>query len=482
MIMNRDEVLRMILSKNITPAEFDFNKLSAPPIEYFLSYEDISRLIYLANNPRFSAKIDYKYSEIDKIMRARGFELLGRGTNRVVYKYLENNTICMKIAVDHIGASDNPREFINQEYLKPFVSKVFHVDPTGTVAVCERVHGIQTREEFLQYAPGIFDLIFKWFTGKYVVNDIGSKFFMNWGIRYSTGIPVLLDYPYFYELDIRKARCMAILDDGSFCGGDIDYDDGYNYLYCTKCGAKYRAIELAKDISSGAVRIIDKGDTKRMKITLKKNGEVFKEINVTPETKKIDEEYAKQQIRAKAVIKKVVEQEKEVDKATTAKNEEKSKVVPPQVRIKSTTGRVSIVINKPEISENKNKSGSFIPKDNNNRNKQHKKATKKISVNLNTGTAKIISASESNIHPQVKVKNSEGKAVVEEEIVKAAKIEPKLEDTKNDVVTEPVTTEEPKIENVTTTAEVIEPGPVVTAEEVESDEGENVINVSSAQV
>lgn len=442
--MNRDEVLRMMLSKNITPAEFEFDKLSAPPIQYFLSPDDLNRLIYLANSPRLSAKIDYKYEEIDKIMKARGFRKLGAGTNRVVYRYLENNTICLKIAVDHIGASDNPREFINQEYLKPFVSKVFSVDPTGTVAVCERVHGIQNREEFSQYAPGIFDLIYKWFTGKYVVNDIGSKFFMNWGIRYSTGIPVLLDYPYFYELDIRKAKCMSILDDGTICCGDIDYDDGYNILQCTKCGRKYRALELAKDVESGAVKIIGKGDQYRMKIKLLRNGELHKEIQVNPETKKIDVDYAAQQANAKVVVKKVLNEQREAQK--TVQPEEKSKVAAPQVKVKNTTGRVSIVINTTDEKGEPvkyNTEGTFIPKKSpapstvkvNKTSKKKNVVKKKISVNLNDGVSKY-SKTTSEPFPAVKVKVG-GKAFKEEELEK------KVEES---AVKEEVTVEAPVAE------------------------------------
>lgn len=434
--MNRDEVLRMMLSKNTTPAEFEFDKLTAPPVEYFLSPQDLNRLVYLANNPRLSAKIDYKYDEIDKIMKARGFKLLGRGTNRVVYRYLENNTICLKIAVDHIGASDNPHEFINQEYLKPFVSKVYSVDPTGTVAVCERVHGIQTREEFCQYAPGIFDLIYKWFTSKYVVNDIGSKFFMNWGIRYSTGIPVLLDYPYFYELDIHKAKCMSILDDGTICCGDIDYDDGYNQLQCTKCGREYRAIELAKDVESGAVKIIGKGDTQRMKITLKKNGKVYKEIQVNPETKKIDAQYASQQATAKVIVKSVLDQERKAQKTAPAEEEKKNKVAAPQVKLKSTTGRVSIVINKTNDNGEPvkyNTEGKFIPKHKSDQqNKANKKQTvvkKKITINPNA--EKFNYANNRIVNepfPQVKVKVN-GKAITEEPIIDE-KVEEPTVDTK----------------------------------------------------
>ena len=67
----RDELLRMMLSRNITPEEFNFDRLDAPPVEYFLSRQDIDDLIYLANSVKYSAKIEFKYKEIDRILKAR---------------------------------------------------------------------------------------------------------------------------------------------------------------------------------------------------------------------------------------------------------------------------------------------------------------------------------------------------------------------------------------------------------------------------
>ena len=53
----RDEILRTMLSKNVTPEEFNFDRMTAPPVEYFLSPQDIQDLIYLANSIKFNAKI-----------------------------------------------------------------------------------------------------------------------------------------------------------------------------------------------------------------------------------------------------------------------------------------------------------------------------------------------------------------------------------------------------------------------------------------
>ena len=202
--MSREEMLQMVKSPSITPMTFNFDKMIAPPMLAFITPQDLQYLQYLANSIKLNAKLDYKYSEIDKVLTNRGFEKIGSGTNRVAYKHLEHPGICLKIAASRTACTDSPREMINQEYLKPFVAKIFEVDPTGTVALCERVDPIRNREEFMMIVDDVFDLITQWFTGKYVVDDIGTNFFMNWGTRLSNGFPVLHDYPYFYPLDPHK--------------------------------------------------------------------------------------------------------------------------------------------------------------------------------------------------------------------------------------------------------------------------------------
>ena len=55
----RDEILRNMLSRSVTPDEFNFDHMVAPPVEYFLSPQDIQDLTYLANSIKYNAKIDY---------------------------------------------------------------------------------------------------------------------------------------------------------------------------------------------------------------------------------------------------------------------------------------------------------------------------------------------------------------------------------------------------------------------------------------
>lgn len=378
MINARDELLRLMLSRNVTIDEFNFDQLTAPPLDFFISQQDLDYLVYLANSPRFSSKINYKYDEIDKLMKSRGFVLLGRGTNRVVYRNLEYYDICLKIAIDHVGSSDNPKEFINQEYLKPYVSKIFSVDPTGTVAVAERVHPISTREEFENYSYAIYDLITKYFIGKYVVNDIGTKYFMNWGIRYSTSLPVLLDYPYFYLFDPRKSICHTILEDGTICNGEIDYDDGYNILFCTKCGRHYKAAELAKEQSNDANNIVSGGNKMKAVISIKKGSNVTKVVS-NPETKKLEDRYSYSANVSVRTVKQTIDNV--VKENTLRKNAEDAS---------KSQAKIPVKAKKTAPKEfNRDKNGRFVQKGGNNK---PKVARKKVAIN--TGTTTIVADEE----------------------------------------------------------------------------------------
>ena len=269
----RKDLKKLLEQGSLRADEYLFKELTAPPLANFMRMQDIAYLNKLATSVKYSAKLDFKYNEIDKVAEYYGFVRIGRGTNRAVYRHLENSIVCLKVAIDAVGVRDNPREYINQDYLYPFVCKIFEVDPTGTVALVERDNPITNREDFKSIAPKVYDLLRFWFTGKYVMEDIGTNYFMNWGTRIYDGCPILHDYPYMFELDYRKIYCKAEDPITGICGGEIDYDDGYNQLVCSKCGATYRAIDLAKQIEK---RIIEVDDTntkeeRRMKITLVMN-------------------------------------------------------------------------------------------------------------------------------------------------------------------------------------------------------------------
>lgn len=273
------DIIDILKSKDKTMDEFVFENLTIPPMWYYLSPQDVENLRKIATSLRLSSRVQEKYRMIDNIMRARGFRRFSRGTNRVVYSYLEDTRFVVKIAVDKVGMQDNPSEFRNQQFLQPFVTKMFYVSPCGTVGFAERVKPIANIDEFREIAEDVFNMLVYKILGEYVVEDCGNKFFKNYGIRLGCG-PVLLDYPYVYKLDGSKLVCnYKDPKTGIVCGGDIEYDDGLNYLLCQKCGRKYLASDL-KD-NNNINKLVNKGGNKmKVKIIRGKDTLVSNDINV----------------------------------------------------------------------------------------------------------------------------------------------------------------------------------------------------------
>ena len=265
-MVNNNYVIQRILSRSITKEEFDFDRLQGPCIQQLFTPYDIDQLRQIATSIKLSSKLQEKRKLIDNIMRSRGFRMLISGTNRICYEYLENKSFVVKVAVDDVGRKDNPCEFRNQLLFKPFVTKVFDVSPCGTVGIFERVTPITNKEEFESVIYDIYTTI-NHLVGKYVIADFGVKFFMNWGLREGFG-PVILDFPYIYETDDRKLICNAIDKfTGHPCLGEIDYDEGYNFLVCTKCGKQYKAADVRADGQSRKIIIRERGGY-RMKVSI----------------------------------------------------------------------------------------------------------------------------------------------------------------------------------------------------------------------
>ena len=244
------------MRKNKSALEFDYDKLWAPPILSLFTPNDINELKSIATSLRYNGNISKKYEMIDAVMRRRGFRKAHSGTNRVVYNFLESTSFVAKVAIDRVGMTDSPAEFRNQQYFKPFCCKIFEVDPSGVIAFVERVNPISSIEEFISVADDVFNMMVTKIIGKYVVDDLGTRTYMNFGIRqnsngYTFG-PVIIDFPYVYEIDGAKLFCCHKIvnkETGKIepCNGEIDYKPGFNGLYCTKCGREYRAMDLAKE-------------------------------------------------------------------------------------------------------------------------------------------------------------------------------------------------------------------------------------------
>lgn len=264
----------------------DFDTIYPPcNILNLLTVQDIMELNKICKNRRLAGNPKEKQNRIKQIMMNRGFKKLAAGTNRLVFKYMEDQSFVIKVPFNSVGLRDNLDELYNQQFLKPFCTKVFQVSPCGTVGMFERVHGIKNREEFQLFSSLIFDIIINKFIGQFVLADFGTKFFMNWGIR-RDAYPVLLDFPYLYELDGAKLYCNRPdpLSEHGFCGGEIDYDSGFNHLICKKCGKTYLASELRLSENKKTKSILIEREDIGMIVTLSRGDEVELRVDTSRES------------------------------------------------------------------------------------------------------------------------------------------------------------------------------------------------------
>ena len=237
-----------------------------PPIESYLPRNVIQQLEHISSSARLMNRPTERYKLQQDILRPYGFIHLASGTNRRTFYYVNDPTIVLKLASDRVGRSDNLAEVKNQELLKPLCPKIYHVLPTGLLSLQERVETMSW-EQFVQCSDAVFNIIMILMYNGYALEDVGTNFFKNWGLRYFTDIPmpVILDFPYIYQVDWSKLRCSHVdPETGIKCDGyiDYDYDRGMNELVCVKCGSRYSARQLAKDKSVTMADIINDIDKK----------------------------------------------------------------------------------------------------------------------------------------------------------------------------------------------------------------------------
>ena len=191
---------------------------------------DIQYLYNLIMDPKLNSNIPKKHKLISEFLRSKGFIKFGAGTNRLVFRYVNNSRILLKVAVDKVGLTDSLREYYNQEKLKPFVVKIFDVHPTGIVACVERVTPITSHKTFALLAEDYYTIMTKFFIGKYVMDDIAfDDQASNYNdVPYARYAEVLLNYAE------AKAELGTLTDDdwsrtigalrrrAGITGGDLD--------------------------------------------------------------------------------------------------------------------------------------------------------------------------------------------------------------------------------------------------------------------
>lgn len=221
---------------------------TANPISYYFTPQDIVELNRMAKSPSLTLDMNKKLKAFDDFMMGKGFTLIGGGTNRRAYGTMYDNSITIKVATDSGGFTSNLKEYVNQQHIKPFCTKIYEVIPSGELSLTERVIPFENEEDIVLYRNEIFDTLFFYIRNKNIaMDDIGLRSIRNLGYRRGFG-PVFLDFPSMYVVDPRKRFCGALLDNGTKkCSGTLDYDSGFDNIICNNCGRIIKAVELAKD-------------------------------------------------------------------------------------------------------------------------------------------------------------------------------------------------------------------------------------------
>lgn len=237
-----------------------WNTLTRPPIKAYLPDWVVQKLYEYMTSARLINNPSLRFKLTNELLLPWGFKPLASGTNRRAFYCTYDPGIIIKIASDAVGQKDNQSEFVIQQMLKPFCPKIFDVAGDGAVLLSERGEPMTEHDYKFVWAEEIFDLLFSLLARGYILEDVGSNFYKNFGIRMGFG-PMLWDFPYVYKLDWRKLICQKPDPiTGQPCGGEIDYDyhKGMSEIVCTRCGARYSAKYLASAMPSEAFTFVNR--------------------------------------------------------------------------------------------------------------------------------------------------------------------------------------------------------------------------------
>lgn len=431
--------------KESAPPLFDFDMLRHPGMRMLIPDQVIANICSVVADIKLDNQKgkEYRRQYFKEQLAPYGFVRLGGGTNREVFKHLDDQSVVLKIAIDSLARNNNLAELVKQEWIKPFCTKMFDVTPCGTMGLMERGDPIINRIQRLNAVDGIYRVMEYCNDKGYVVGDGGGEYFMNYVIRPGFG-PVLCDFTSVYKLDFAKLRCRRIDNrTGKICGGSIDYAlPAMSKIICEKCGAVYSALDLAKEVESmqQLIQLTRSDEIMEVKV-IGSNGEVLVHSKKSTDVIKHDERVKAKQSHYGSEIKVQLSFTEIKDDGTTVERNqvngvEKAQTVTPP-------NQIVVNMNEPVKEEKEIKVRVGEPSSKN------YDEPKVINVNLNEGESVSASVEEPKQEQvsYVKVQTSVStNAMKPHEEVKE---EPK-EEIATVEVKEPEIVEEPEVEEVQT--------------------------------
>lgn len=180
---------------------------------------------------------EYEVGNGDPISQA------GPGTNRCAFRL---KGYIIKIATDEAGKTDNIHEHRMSHILQPHVTKTYEVSSMGGILICEYVKKMGTADEFFSYSDEVSAILDE-ISPRYLIGDVGliAENHTNWGLRFNSNEPIILDYAYAYSVHSSLMRCYQCDDRGL-----LGYSENYSTLICSVCGLKIPFDEIRDKLES----------------------------------------------------------------------------------------------------------------------------------------------------------------------------------------------------------------------------------------
>ena len=269
-------------------------------INKFLSDKKLDKIEKICKD---GSDVEYNYTRIENVM-SDNFKVKDLGTNRIIFINKDENykKYVFKIAGDEHGIDANYREFRNGD-LSKWLTNSYSISKNGVVLVQERVKPFNS-EDMNKYKNDVKDMLKK-LSKKILLVDCKISNFKNFGLR-KDGSVCLLDHgdtiplPKYQNIDNMvnleeeaniSLRCKKILNKkagkkgGQYCGGKLKYDKNFEYLVCEKC-------KNYSHVSSAYTELCGEKINEYKLIY----GKDFKLSDFKKELRKIEEEYAKNQM------------------------------------------------------------------------------------------------------------------------------------------------------------------------------------------
>lgn len=193
-----------------------------------------------------------KADMVVKYLKDMKFKEVDLGTNIICMENKKYDDVVFKIALDPCGIEDNFNDVWLSEEI-PEYSRVYAHHRTGIVSVHKRYKVFDSQHSIQRYHKQIMKLLRR-LSKDYLIVDLSPINIKNYGTD-KKGQLVIIDGSDMIKLNsgVSEFRCTELINKNNTkfkeCGGELEYDEIFQYLVCKKCGKEVNPLTLKKAYS-----------------------------------------------------------------------------------------------------------------------------------------------------------------------------------------------------------------------------------------